>query len=863
MNKILLWIAAAAAVVLQSCEKTDGIRDEIESLRDRIAALEARVGDVNRDIVALHRLMDESTVIVGVKTTATGYEIQLSDGTSLPVIQGEKIEALVPLMGIDAEGFWTVSLDNGQTTERLVVGGEFVSAWPRRDGAPEENAEGVTPRLRVDADGNWLVATDGVNYVPLLQNGEKVNALGDKVNVQYSGFFKSVEYDAEKGTLRIELLTGGTLALAVQDDFGITVTAAANEPFRLGETRQFEVVQKNVAEALITAPAGWSARLEETTLTVTAPRSFDAAAAAATLSLAAVSPQNYRKVTVVNLTLLNEQLDANAALAWRNFKAGTAENVLLDFSYAGYKHGEVAPADVSTLGYKVYNVLDYGADPTGATSSRAAFVRLLEELKLTGRNASGGNQANADARAVIYFPEGDFVLHDDADNTPAGDGTYTSSDLVVLGGNFVIKGAGRDKTRLRMDAPNWPANPANLWSSPVMLNIKHNSSRIDTPSKKYEALATVTEDAAKGAFTVTVGSPSGLRAGQWVMLYLQSTDPQLVAAELAPHERGSLMTDIETVCVYDYHRIASVAGNRVTFREPLMHAVEARYGWQIREYPHYENVGIEDLTFVGHAKEQFRHHETWQDDGAYKPVQMMRLTDSWMRRVAFTDVSEALSIVHSANCSAYDIEIGGNRGHSAVRAQASSRVFIGKVRDRSDGHTLVNAGGNQLGTYAEGVGQYHASGVSETSMGTVLWNNTWGSDALFEAHSRQPRATLVDRCTGGFVQWRFGGDQASVPNHLADLTLWNLNATTAVHEFGSGVFKWWKPNGEDTYWKTLPPVIVGFHGAAVNFALRDKQGVEQVKYLESNGTPVEPLSLYEAQLRERLGYVPAWLEALK
>ena len=30
-----------------------------------------------------------------------------------------------------------------------------------------------------------------------------------------------------------------------------------------------------------------------------------------------------------------------------------------------------------------------------------------------------------------------------------------------------------------------------------------------------------------------------------------------------------------------------------------------------------------------------------------------------------------------------------------------------------------------------------------------------------------------------------------------------------------------------------------------------------------DGAAVEPLSLYEAQLRQRLGYVPAWLNSLK
>ena len=55
MNKLFLWIAAASAFVLQSCENTDGIRDEIGSLRDRVIALEAKIGSVNTSIVALHK----------------------------------------------------------------------------------------------------------------------------------------------------------------------------------------------------------------------------------------------------------------------------------------------------------------------------------------------------------------------------------------------------------------------------------------------------------------------------------------------------------------------------------------------------------------------------------------------------------------------------------------------------------------------------------------------------------------------------------------------------------------------------------------------------------------------------------------
>lgn len=866
MNKFLLCIAAALAVVVQSCEKTDDLWDGVDSLRERVAALETQVGDVNRSIVALHRLMDASTVIVGVEKTETGYVLSLSDGTELPVVLGLEVGATVPILGIDEEGYWIYSVDKGATFQRLTYGGEPVSAWPTLGGEPTEGAEGQTPQLRVDADGYWEICLDGATWAPLLMDGERVNALGDHVPVVYSGFFKTVGYNAATGVLSIELLTGAKLTLPVEDSFGVKIANTPPEVFLLGECRQFEIEQRGVKEAIVKAPEGWKARLEEKTLTVTAPPRTTADEVEAEVTVIVTSPESYIKSARLRVKLLNKELDADACLAWRNFKAGSGDPGLLDFSYAGYKHGEEAPADGFALGYTVYNVCDYGADPTGKTSSRQAFVDLLRQLRLTGQTASGSNQSNARANAVIYFPEGEFVLHDQTDDTRretpiVSEGQtieYQSSDIIILGGNFVIKGAGRDKTKLVMKSKNYPAT-GDMWSSPTMINIKNNSSRI---GDSYTALARVTEDAAKGSFSVTVGSAAGISAGAWVMLYLQSKDQELAASEVAPFPITSIMTDIQTVCVYDYHQVRSVSGNVVTFCEPIMHRVEAKYGWEIREYPHYENVGIEDLTFVGSAKDHFGHHVSWEDDGAFKPLQMMRLTDSWIRRVDFQSVSEALSIVSSANCSAYDISISGNRGHSAVRSQSSSRVFIGKVVDRTGGYECVSSSGLPGSTFLENAGQYHGTGVSNQSMGTVLWNNRWGDDAFFESHSKQPRATLVDRCTGGFVQWRFGGDEANVPNHLGDLTIWNLNATRVKHDFGGGVFRWWLKSNR--WWKVVPPIIVGFHGVeTVNFQLQDEEGDKQLEYLESNGTPVEPYSLYEAQLRERLGYVPAWLNALK
>lgn len=906
MNKLFLWIAAASAFMLQSCEKTDGIQDEIDKLRDRIAALELRVGDVNASIAAFYQLnLASQKVIVGVEKTDKGYVIQLSDGSEYPVIQGEEIDALVPVLGIDEEGYWTISLNNGGTVNRIEGEDGWISAWPMVDGEHQQEAVGDTPQLRVAADGTWEISFNGSDYTPLMQDGQKVNALGSNVIHGYSSVFKTVTYDEENMLFSVELVTGEKVDYPVYDNFDMTVqssdeTETAPYAFTLGQTRTFTVVQTNIAEAVILeCPKGWKAVLEDTSLEITAPAQVSESADEYTLSVIITSKEGYLKMISIGMKIV----DASSSLAWQNFKARNDENVLLDFSYAGYKRGEVAPPEGTPAGYTVYNVLDYGLDPTGETSSREKFCEMMRTLKLY--RATGDSHTNANANAVIYFPEGNYILHDgnddvdrtEADGLPLKDEngniikddegnpiTRKSSDIILLGGNFIIRGDGRGKTNLIMATPNYPAT-SDMWSSPVMLNIKHNNTRI---GDKYDgSWPTVTAKAEKGSFSVQVSSRTGtwsdngttktftISEGDWVMLYLQSTYQNLVNQELYPHSPAPDMTDIKTVCVYDYHQVKSVSGTTVTFYEPIMHEVDPSPTcvWQIREFPHYENVGVEDLTFVGYAKDNFGHHVSWDDDGAFKPLQLMRLTNSWVRRVDFKSVSEALTFSATANCSAYDINITGNRGHSAVRAQASSRVFIGKVIDQTDGFYCDKNGevGNTPGT---GLGQYHASGVSNHSMGTVLWNNTWGLDAMFESHSRQPRATLVDRCTGGFVQWRFGGDATNVPNHLSDLTIWNLNASNVQHDFGTNPFKWWLPNGTDKYWKVLPPIIVGFHGVqTVNFGTYsaekggwvDESDVLQTLYLENNdnNTPVEPYSLYEAQLLERLGFVPGWLNALK
>ena len=130
-------------------------------------------------------------------------------------------------------------------------------------------------------------------------------------------------------------------------------------------------------------------------------------------------------------------------------------------------------------------------------------------------------------------------------------------------------------------------------------------------------------------------------------LYLHDNSPELVKQELLPYAWESTMTNISTegVQVEDYHQIVNISGDEITFKEPIMHEVDAQWNWKLRKYSYYENVGVEDLTFVGHAVDDFQHHRSWIDDGAYKPIAFMRVVNSWMRRCEFENVSEAASII--------------------------------------------------------------------------------------------------------------------------------------------------------------------------------------------------------------------------
>ena len=824
---LLLFGICSMLFVLQSCQETDDLRSEIDSLKNRVQILEETANQLNTSIESLQYLLNDP-VIVGITPIKNGYTVELSDGKSITVMSGEAVNALVPSLSVDNEGYWIYSIDGGITYMPLKdANGNKIYAIPTsKPSDPDKPATPIqSPKLKIDANGYWLLSYDnGKTYQNLTNNdGSKIEAIE---SAGKNSIFDKVEYNTTSKKLTVTY-ADKTIELQVIDTFYLKVKGMEDmQIFPLNETRLYEIEQQDVTGVVIKAPKEWNIVLKDNELSITSPKANDIENKEEIINIIITSSKNYIRIVPLKVQLLTTGYDANACDAWNKYNLGEADNLLLDFSYAGYKHGEVAPPDVWSLGYTVYNVKDYGAIPNDNKSDREALTKILAKI---------GSKVD-NAKAIIYFPKGEYILH-----TAADDVDGQSQTIQLLMGGVILKGDGRDQTIIKMDAPNQPKDPNVMYSSPVMLEIKHNSG--------LSQITEVTGSADKGTFSVEVASTTGIKVGDWVCLQLVDNSPELIKTELSPYQPTSNMTNLHNdgVQVYDYHLVAAINGQTITFKEPIMHAVDSQWKWTIQKYPHYENVGVEDMTFEGKAKVDFAHHGSWEDDGAYKPINLVRLTNSWMRRVGFRSVSEASSIVNSSNVSVYDVIIDGNRGHAAIRSQASSRVFIGKVTDKSNGFLIDNRN-----VYEQGAGQYHACGVSKQSIGAVLWNVDWGTDACFESHATQPRATLIDRCTGGFMRFRQGGDYNQMPNHLADLTLWNFNAKNNVTD---SPFIWWDSNS--LWWKFLPPIVVGYHGGSINF------NESQMKLNEEQGKAVTPYSLYEAQLRKRLGAVPAWLNSLQ
>lgn len=233
------------------------LQKKIADLTERIQKLEEQAKTTNADLKTLQSLVETlqgNLFIAKVEQTANGYIIHFTNGDKAEIANGEP-GTDAPVIGVkaDTDGIYYWTITSGGTTEWLTdaEGGKL------RAGA-------VTPQLGIDSEGYWTISYDGGKTSTRI-----LDAAGEPV-IAMSSIFSKIEQDGDN--LVVTLADGSTITLPIRSNFYLLIKDAPKlAVFNCGETKTFAVESAGVERIALTKPDEWKVALENNTLTITAP----------------------------------------------------------------------------------------------------------------------------------------------------------------------------------------------------------------------------------------------------------------------------------------------------------------------------------------------------------------------------------------------------------------------------------------------------------------------------------------------------------------------------------------------------------------------------------------------------------------
>jgi hypothetical protein len=502
---------------------------------------------------------------------------------------------------------------------------------------------------------------------------------------------------------------------------------------------------------------------------------------------------------------------------WKAFQSATdrsSAEILTDYSFAGYEHGEKAIPDVQG---PVFKVTDYGAKADDAISDEDAIRKAVAEAEKAG----GG---------VVLFPAGKFLIW--ADRNKADVIRISKSGVVIRGA-----GCGKGGTVIRAVHSGYRTGPYAVPKGTKDAEGKDDWSKIpyffmfegsEGGKKETGKSAAVTGAVKRGSFAVLVKSTEGFKAGEWVVL--KAGTPKLDAELMCGLQPDPTWTRIikDGASISELHQVKEIQGESLILKEPVLVNLGADFEAKIFPVTLIEQVGVEDMALQGGWRGAFVHHRSALDDEGWDGIQFKGVANSWVRRCSFLNLNTGVYLRDSVVCSILNNRFAGNKGHYDV-AIRSNCTF------------------NLTGLTEETTAPQHGASTGNRSAGTVVWRWLMSKASTVDSHGNGPYATLIDRVDGGTMT-RSGGPAPSFPNHLRWMVFWNFFYDS---EDEQPINFWNYEKGKEA--KFVKPLFVGLHGKPV------KLKEDSVDANECPGTPVTPESLYEAQLGLRLGKLPDWV----
>jgi hypothetical protein len=440
---------------------------------------------------------------------------------------------------------------------------------------------------------------------------------------------------------------------------------------------------------------------------------------------------------------------------------------LPDFSYAGYRMGEVP---IPTPAVKA-NVRDFGAKGDGETDDTKAFQEALK--KTTG---------------AILVPAGKYVITD---------------FLEIDRSNVVLRGAGPDKTTLFFPKylndikPNWGATTTGQKTSNYSWSGGYVVIRGSNGGKK---LGPVAARAKRGEHVITLEKAPALQKGAFIEIRQKDNPDNSLATHLyngQPGDLGQIKGNTKTSFV---SRVTAVDGTRVTLERALRTDVDLVWHAEAFEFaPRVTDSGVEDLTFEFPTvpyKGEFK-------ELGYNPAMIAGASHCWIRNVRVIN-GESGPYIGGSFCTLRGITLDatctpdrtGCIGHHGIDLQGADNLAEDFVFNVKYVHDLT----------------------VEQSAGDVFHRGR-GVDMCFDHHKRSSHANLFTNLDigEGKRMYRCGGGAALGKNSAAWGTFWNLRAKTPQKpwspDFGPDLMNFvgvetrepalLKPDGR--WWEPIPP----------------------------------------------------------
>lgn len=448
------------------------------------------------------------------------------------------------------------------------------------------------------------------------------------------------------------------------------------------------------------------------------------------------------------------------------------ENYLPDFSYAGYRNGEVSLPNADG---KVYNAEDFGVIPNDKLDDTKALIKAIDSIsKFEGNVTLQLPKGRIILSDIIYITRSNFVLK----GTGTGkNGTelYFPRPLMYVPNSeslqelreYLIEFNKRQKEKennINLPFSQYAWSGGYIWTKVPDVRVKPYLQKYEKP---YNVLAEISQGK-RGEFSFKASNIKNLKVGDVVELQLFNKDGKdaAIISDLYKIDvkkiGGHHWNFPDLPLVKQQVRIVKVKGKTITINAPLTIDIKPSYKAQLVEWKHLTEVGIQDFKITFPQAPRVAHHV----EPGYNGIYLTRVYNSWVNNIVIDNADSGVLTEEIANTTIKNIKTQGkNLAHYTVAMSGTYNVLAENVK-----------------VYNKAV---HPLSFNTLATKCVYLNCEVFEDPILDQHSGANHQNLFDNIKvhlnvnedNSYPLFAGGGAGYWKPSHGAFSTFWNINVT--------------------------------------------------------------------------------------